>query len=957
MVTAYHARYFAYRLTQAAPHDGVERLSRSLFDACVDLNPHQIEAALFTFRSPLSKGVLLADEVGLGKTIEAGLVMCQHWAERKRRLLVICPASLRKQWSLELAEKFHLPTVILDARSYNDAKRRGIATPFEQSTIIVTSMNFAARMRDEVRLVSWDLVVVDEAHKLRNCYRSSNRIGQAIRWALEDRKKLLLTATPLQNSLLELYGLSTLLDDHIFGDISTFRDNFVNSDGDLAALKNRLGSFCHRTLRSQVLEYVKYTERRAITRPFTPTDDEQGLYDALSDFLQRDDTYSIPREQRQLVTLVIRKVLASSTRAVVGTLETIKKRLVALRDGIVAEQSLVEDLAEDDDITTEDYVEGEDDEGDVPDGNGDDSASNAVDLKKLDREIAEIDRFISWARSIHTDTKTRALIAGLDIGFRELQKMGAARKAVIFTESRRTQEYLLNFLEANGYAGRIVTFSGTNAGEQARTIYQRWVEVNEPLGRTGGSRVADQRQALMEHFRDHADILIATESAAEGINLQFCSLVVNFDLPWNPARVEQRIGRCHRYGQRHDVVVLNFYNQRNAADQRVLQLLGEKFNLFTGLFGASDEVLGTIESGVDFEKRVLAIYQSCRTPEQIEAAFNQLQAEMEASIKAQMLKTRQQLLEHFDEDVHQRLRFKLDETRTTLDRVSREFWAVTRFILKDQADFDDQTLTFTLQSSPDSFFRPGEYHLVNKAQEHTDGAFLYRLSHPLGEHVLAKGKALETPCAKVTFNISDHPVKIALVENLKGKSGSLVLTTLTIDSYAREEYLLFSGLVDGGGTLDQESAEKLFHCDAVVAQEALDSGTDERMAREVERHVAATINRSLETNNQHFQEEREKLEKWADDLVQAAEQSLHDTKNRIKLLARQSRQATNTEEMHRLQTEIAELEKKKRRQRQEIFDKEDEIISKRDGLIGDLEKRLAQKTTTQTLFTIKWEVV
>lgn len=957
MVTAYHARYFAYRLTQAAPHEGVERLSRSLFDACVDLNPHQIEAALFAFRSPLSKGVLLADEVGLGKTIEAGLVMCQHWAERKRRLLVICPASLRKQWSLELAEKFHLPTVILDARSYNEAKRRGVATPFEQNAIIITSMNFAARMRDEVRLVSWDLAVVDEAHKLRNCYRTSNRIGQAIRWALDDRKKLLLTATPLQNSLLELYGLSTLLDDHIFGDISTFRDNFVNSDGDLAALKNRLGSFCHRTLRSQVLEYVKYTERRAITRPFTPTDDEQGLYDALSDFLQRDDTYSIPREQRQLVTLVIRKVLASSTRAVVGTLETIKKRLVALRDGIVAEQSLVEDLAEDDEITTEDYVEGEDDDDDVAKVNGDGSASNAVDLKKLDREIAEIDRFISWARSIHTDTKTRALIAGLDIGFRELQKMGAARKAVIFTESRRTQEYLLNFLEANGYAGRIVTFSGTNAGEQARTIYQRWVEVNEPLGRTSGSRVADQRQALIEHFRDHADILIATESAAEGINLQFCSLVVNFDLPWNPARVEQRIGRCHRYGQRHDVVVLNFYNQRNAADQRVLQLLSEKFNLFTGLFGASDEVLGTIESGVDFEKRVLAIYQSCRTLEQIEAAFNQLQAEMEASIKAQMLKTRQQLLEHFDEDVHHRLRFKLDETRTTLDRVSREFWAVTRYILKDQAEFDDQALTFTLRSLPDSFFRPGNYHLVNKTQENTDSAFLYRLSHPLGEHVLAKGKALETPCAKVTFNISNHSVKIALVENLKGKSGSLVLTTLTIDSYSREEYLLFSGLVDGGGTLDQESAEKLFHCDGQVAEASLDPDTEQRLAKEVERHVAATINRSLESNNQHFQEEREKLEKWADDLVQAAEQSLHDTKNRIKLLTRQSRQATNTEEMHRLQTEIADLEKKKRRQRQEIFDREDEIIGKRDGLIGDLEKRLAQKTTTQELFTIKWEVV
>ena len=267
MSTACHARYFAHDLTRRLATSGVERLARSLFDACVDLNPHQIEAALFAFRTPLSKGVLLADEVGLGKTIEAGLVLCQYWAEKKRKLLVISPASLRKQWSLELKDQFNLPTVILDAKSYNDARRRGLLTPFDQESVVITSMNFAGKMKGEVRLVSWDLAVVDEAHKLRNCYQTSNRIGQAIRWALEDRRKLLLTATPLQNSLLELYGLSTLIDDHIFGDLAAFRDNYVNGGGNADALKPRIHAFCQRTLRRQVLEYIKFTERRAITRP------------------------------------------------------------------------------------------------------------------------------------------------------------------------------------------------------------------------------------------------------------------------------------------------------------------------------------------------------------------------------------------------------------------------------------------------------------------------------------------------------------------------------------------------------------------------------------------------------------------------------------------------------------------------------------------------------------------
>jgi superfamily II DNA/RNA helicase len=244
---------------------------------------------------------------------------------------------------------------------------------------------------------------------------------------------------------------------------------------------------------------------------------------------------------------------------------------------------------------------------------------------------------------------------------------GAARKALIFTESRRTQEYLKTFLESNGYRGEVVLFNGTNSGPEATGIYERWVDKNRDTGRSSGSRNVDVRTALIEHFRDEGSILLATEAAAEGINLQFCSLVINYDLPWNPQRIEQRIGRCHRYGQRHDVVVINFLNDRNEADRRVLELLGEKFSLFNGVFGASDEVLGTIESGVDFEKRILAIYQQCRTPEEIDTAFRILQAEMDEQIRMRMDDTRRTLFEHFDEDVHQRLRLQLDE-KAQLDR-------------------------------------------------------------------------------------------------------------------------------------------------------------------------------------------------------------------------------------------------------------------------------------------------
>ena len=330
MTTAHHAKYFAYDLTRRAPA-GVARLSSALFDASVDLNPHQIEAALFALHSPLSKGVILADEVGLGKTIEAGIVLCQLWAERHRRLIVICPASIRKQWALELQEKFNLPTVVLDALSYREAKRTG-RDPLRPDAVLIISYHFANRLRDELQAGAWHLVVIDEAHKLRNAYRPSNKVGQGIRWATEDCRKLLLTATPLQNSLLELYGLSTLIDEHVFGDVNSFRSQYCSAGSNLTGLRSRLATFCKRTLRNQVTEYIRYTNRRPITRPFQPTDDEHELYEAVSGFLQRESSYALPLRQRHLMALVLRKLLASSSPAIAATLDKLRVRLETLRD-------------------------------------------------------------------------------------------------------------------------------------------------------------------------------------------------------------------------------------------------------------------------------------------------------------------------------------------------------------------------------------------------------------------------------------------------------------------------------------------------------------------------------------------------------------------------------------------------------------------------------------------------
>jgi SNF2 family DNA or RNA helicase len=570
--------YFAHQLTRRAASNSMDRMAGALMDAQVDLNPHQIDAALFATSNPLAKGAILADEVGLGKTIEAGLLIAQCWAERKRRILVITPANLRKQWHQELADKFGLAASLLEAKSYRQAIKDGAANPFDLAgngaTVLICSYQFAAGKAKDVQSVPWDLVVIDEAHRLRNVYKPENKTARILRDALMQPYKVLLTATPLQNSLLELYGLVSFVDERVFGDLDSFRAQFgqLKDVASFDALKSRIQPICKRTLRRQVEAYVKYTRRIPMLQEFVPGADETKLYNHVSEFLQRPALYALPNSQRQLITLVLRKLLASSTFAIAGALETLIKRLRQTLDEKAASTDLAEELDQD--------YEALDQLADEMEATSAAStkATTEAEIVAIKAEISELESFRNLAVSITENAKGTALLQALKVAFKKLDELGAAKKAIVFTESRRTQDYLLKLLAGTEFGPGVVLFNGTNSDPKARQVYTEWIEKHAGTDRVSGSRTADTRAALVDYFRDYSgkggSIFIATEAGAEGINLQFCSMVINYDLPWNPQRIEQRIGRCHRYGQKHDVVVVNFLNKDNEADRRVYQLAG-----------------------------------------------------------------------------------------------------------------------------------------------------------------------------------------------------------------------------------------------------------------------------------------------------------------------------------------------------------------------------------------------
>ncbi len=951
-ITNYHAKFLAHALLRRSPSDSVEKFGNSLLNASVDLNPHQIDAALFAFSSPLSRGAILADEVGLGKTIEAGLIVSQLWAERKRFIVAIVPTTLRSQWVQELGDKFFIPSLVLDSRVWAQQLEAGNVNPFVQmDRVVICSYHFARAQQEALRSVPWDLVVVDEAHRLRNVYKPGSRIARAIKDAVQSHPKLLLTATPLQNSLLELYGLVGVLDDHVFGSMAAFRNRYLQgplTPEQVAELKRRIASVCRRTLRRQVVEYVRYTRRIPITQDFTPTDEEQRLYDGVSSYLLRDKLRALPSGQRKLMTLVLRRLLASSSYAIAGTLRSLLGRLEGKR------QAIESDLREDFESLPEIEEEWTGEEDDAPTPVLD---AAEADKAELESEIAELTGHKDLATSITKNAKGEALLVALRQGFEKLAALAALRKAVIFTESRRTQEYLWNLLQESGYAGQVMTLNGTNTDRRATEIFEAWRRRHAGSPLLTGSKQVDLRAALIDHFRNEASVLVATEAAAEGVNLQFCSLVVNYDLPWNPQRIEQRIGRCHRYGQKHDVVVINFLNRRNEADQRVFQILSEKFQLFDGVFGASDEVLGALESGVDFEKRIAAIYQSCRTPTEIDSAFDALQAELGGQIQAQLATTRAQLLENFDEEVTDRLRVKASETQAQVDRTGRWLWLLTRHELRDHARFDDEIHRFELRSAPDGVpAATGPYVLASPGVDAGD-AHLYRPAHALAQWCLARGKAHTLPSAEVVFEYSGHAGRVSLVEALVGQHGWLRVAQVSIDSLEREDHLSFGAVTDDGLPVDLETCWRLFGVGGRVAGPALiPQERESAIKASLDQEQALLLARIADKSARFFEEELEKLDRWADDLKTGLEQELRELDTEIRAAKKDARVQATLERKVAAHRRVKELEADRARRRKSLFEAQDEVDSRKESLIAEIEGRLGQKVETSELFTIRWRV-
>ena len=587
----------------------------SLMSATIDTNPHQIEAYLFALSALKNGGAILADEVGLGKTIEAGLVIKHYFLSGKKNIILIMPSSLRKQWQIELKEKFDISAKVIDSENiieyeYSSKKKQNI---------IIISYNFASTHKKLISDTAWDLCIFDEAHRMRNVHKNGSKMAATLCDITKGIPKIMLTATPMQNSLFDLYGLIQFIDPRILGDKAVFSERYLKNE-QYDELKATLDGVIQRTLRSEVSDYIQYPQRREMTVDFRLSLQEMELYMLINQYLKKEILYALPNSRRTLITSVIRKLLASSSMAVAETFKALRNRLIVLMQS-TREESSTESLDYFFNFFDEEDQELEDTE------QKEELFTREKVNEFIQHEIDEVENIINKAEAITTNAKMNALKIAVKKAFDYQKDNGAPEKIVIFTESVRTQKYIFDELSNNGYKNEVLMFNGSGSDSLTKQIYNAWKAKN--YNNDMGSRGVELKNAIVEAFKNDYKILLVTDSGSEGLNLQFCSTVINYDLPWNPQKIEQRIGRCHRYGQQYDVVVINLLNTENFADKRVYEILSNKFELFQGVFGASDKAIGLLESGGDFEKRVSQIYQECNSTTEFTKKFAALEKEIE----------------------------------------------------------------------------------------------------------------------------------------------------------------------------------------------------------------------------------------------------------------------------------------------------------------------------------------
>jgi hypothetical protein len=913
-----HRRILAEELTRVRRADERSRFAVSQRCGRIDPNPHQIDAVVFALQRIPEGGCILADEVGLGKTIEAGLVIAQLLAEGRQRILLIVPKALVGQWQTEMYSLFGIQV------------REGGPDPeaFAGSGVFIVHREFAGGLKGAPLISSadaFDLVIIDEAHEIfAGIYKRFDKAGDykadASEAQIADRVRsflrpsgtpvLLLTATPIQNSLTELWGLVQYIEPthELLGRLPTFRDVFCEgSDRGLNVdqafeLKRRLSTVVQRTLRRQAQAFleVPFVDRQARLIEYSMSPEEQALYATVTAWLMDPYSCAFSPKNRRLLLIGFHRRMASSLAALRASLERVAVRLRSQLED--ADQTSI-DLFDEDELIDEFATEFDEDRDDVAKLQAAENGGSSLEpdehsaeeqpltIERLQKELQRIEAFISQADAVPRDSKAESLLETVRVIRDHGQQGSGSGKVVIFTESIRTQDSLFDLLVRHGFApGAVTLFRGDNDHPRAREAYDRWMdEVGQHIAEQDRpSRSIGVRLALIHEFRTRSCIFISTEAGAKGLNLQFCETLINYDLPWNPQRIEQRIGRVHRYGQRRGVTVLNFLDRGNEAQRLTFDILSQKLDLFGKVLDASDVVLHEPATdnpepliggiGVEFESQLRQIYRDARSIEDVTEQLRELRQKMESRRKEfdeEQSRTAELISTRLDDSVRQvfsrwqqELPAGLAELDRDLERLLTGYLQATG-VAYERAESAERIL---FHIRPDSRL-PAQYAdgvsvFVGPPADGMD-AEPFQPTHPLFAAAVAEARAAAAHARHVVWLIPDEASPE--LQALQGRRGQLVVTKVACRGFEPVDRLIVTALLkDAQEPLDEPVVRELLSCDATDSEHSAEPALSldpDVLADAIDDAVLDEQFAVSELEEARFQKKIETLDRYLDDQV------------------------------------------------------------------------------------------
>lgn len=851
--TPFHAYITARELSGYS--FGKDRLLSVLAASDIEVFPYQIAAAMFALRSPYLKGAVLCDEGSLGKTYEALLVVAQLWFEGKEHILIIVPTPLLMQWEEIMENQFSVPYVVLDGTTLPDE-----ANPFLSEGVVLTTTDYAARNAEQISSVAWDIAVFDEAHRLCRAYAEDGKTASVLREATEGAFRLLLTATPMQNSIMDLYGLIAFIDDKDLPDEKSFYARYFRKPENYPELHGWASRYCFRTMRSQVASYVKIPERLPVTANYRLNAKEQALADLLDAYLKKPVKEAFPKMDAYELTLMLTHTLASSTFALNGTLQGILKRL-------------------------------------------DDSSE----------ERAQILEMQALAASITENGKGNALVGALKKGFAALKRLGANRKALIFTEMRATQRYICDLLTTNGFS--VLSYSGDTSRDYK----------------------------IMRRFETEADILVATDVAAEGFNLAFCSFVVNYDLPFNALAIEQRILRCHRQGQHSDVFVLNFLSRASFADVRTLELINKRVLQFGGIFGMSDDIVGNFcENAADGLERAIEAAQS---KAEIERTYRETLDTHSERNRALVTDAEASLFTSFTREVAGKVTITPQYVKDKAEEINKKLWALTKWFFEGKQGYAciDDTRTVRIGIQPQKVFTGA--HLGRREYSMDDTSLpksaRYTITSSLARNILSEIFWKGVPeCGAIAIDGLDEPCVVACYDIDLRPKGVLISTRRILD---------FAGKTRTGGEINKDICVRLLSLP--VASWTLCNPPE---ASDLDARIDAegAIRRAMTEMDGVLKEEAERLRARADAQKDALGRDIERMRGELRQLETSMPRAANVAEKLKLEKRKSLAQKElKRREQAEFMDG-----LRIENALEDAMKQLAQRSqltaTVKRVFTV-----